>query len=187
MHPPSQPFRAPVALSRRGLLVGAAAAALSGCTSGLKVRRGPRRPASDPAPDRAAETDPDVALAASALSAERAVLALVEATGDRHVRLRGALQPAAEAHRAHIQLLADAVPDDTATDTPAPADVRVPRSAARALSAVVTAEDELSAGSRRHAFAAQSGPFARLLASMAASTGQHAAVLGGLSVRGRQR
>jgi type IV secretory pathway TrbL component len=55
----------------------------------------------------------------------------------------------------------------------------VPTSRRRALRAVGAAENELSAQQKQHAFASQSGAFARLLASMAAAAAQQAAVLGG--------
>jgi hypothetical protein len=53
----------------------------------------------------------------------------------------------------------------------------VPASRRRALRAVGSAENELSAQQKQHAFAAQSGAFARLLASMAAAAAQLSAVL----------
>jgi hypothetical protein len=46
-----------------------------------------------------------------------------------------------------------------------------------ALSALASAEDGLALVGRRSAFAAQSGAFARVLASMAASAAQQAATL----------
>jgi hypothetical protein len=54
---------------------------------------------------------------------------------------------------------------------------KVPADPGRALLALARHEDQLSLDARRNAFAAGSGSFARLLASMAAAAAQQAAVL----------
>ena len=191
--PPSRPSRAVAPVTRRAVLLGAAGAVLTGCTGGLKVGRdgrgrpGRRRTSDADAQKAAEQVDPDVALAATALAVERHALAAVEATQDRHARLRVLLDPAAEAHRAHVALLADAVPDEGASATPATTAIRVPRSRRRAVGRLVELEAELAATGRLNAFQAQSGPFARLLASMAASAGQQEVLLGGLTVPGGPR
>jgi hypothetical protein len=53
----------------------------------------------------------------------------------------------------------------------------VPSDPARALRAIARREDELALVDKRSAFAAESGAFARVLASMAASAAQQAVVL----------
>lgn len=54
----------------------------------------------------------------------------------------------------------------------------VPRNPRRALRRLVLAEQDLATRTKQQAFKAQSGAFARVLGSMAASAAQHAAVLG---------
>jgi hypothetical protein len=174
-----------------GLAVGASAL-WAGCTndddSGRRRRARRRREA-----ERAAEQDPDIATAAAALADEQAVLDALTATTARHPDLTAMLSPAVEAHGAHVKLLAEAAPDQnpSASSSPAPApavtsapsDVpsgaayRVPARPPAAVRRLATLEQELSTSAKRHAFAAESGAFARLLASMAASAAQHAVAL----------
>jgi hypothetical protein len=56
---------------------------------------------------------------------------------------------------------------------------QVPRRPREALAAVAASEHRLSLATKQHAFAAESGAFARVLASMAAAAAQHSAVLTG--------
>jgi hypothetical protein len=179
-----------------------AVAALAGCTAGDDTRRGRRGRAADAAGSegtgQSAQQDPDVAVAAEALAAERRLLELISATSSRHPGLGSRLAAARAGHEAHVALLAKASPDPgSASAPPAPMDsaspssstpsgsptasqdAQVPASRRRALRAVGSAENELSAQQKQHAFASQSGAFARLLASMAAAAAQQAAVLGG--------
>ncbi|HJR40160.1 MAG TPA: cell division protein FtsK [Nocardioidaceae bacterium] len=182
--PPSP--SSPAALTRRAALAALAAGSTSlvaGCTFGddrpRRGRRGRRRAAQE------VDEDPDIAVAALALAHEQAVLDALVATDSRHPRLAGRLAAAIVAHRAHIALLADAVPDGKtppepgALSSPEPADepFRVPAKPRAALTRLAVLEQELSVADKRHAFTAQSGSFARLLASMAASASQHAATL----------
>jgi hypothetical protein len=149
--------------------------------------------------------DPDVAVAAAAVAEQRAVLALLEATRERHPGLAARLAPVIATHEAHVAVLADAVPEDvsigpsttpTPTTPPAPAssspaaspaqeEPAVPSRPAAALAAVAEAERDLAAVTKRHAFKAQSGAFARVLGSMAGAVAQHATVLGGAAGGGR--
>lgn len=188
--PPRRPTRAVVPVTRRAVLLGTAGAVTAGCTGGLKVGRDgrgrPRRDSTTAAEKAAERTDPDVTLAAAALAAERLALTAVEAAQARHVRLRRLLDPTAEVHRAHIALLADAAPEEL-TPPPAPDVIRVPRSSTRAVARLAQMETELATNGRRHAFTAESGPFARLLASMAASADQQAALLRDVAPAGRRR
>ncbi len=115
-------------------------------------------------------------LAARVLRQQRAVLSLVVATGRRHPRLAATLADARAAHRAHVTLLSRAVPPDAPPPGPARA-VRVPGSARAGLRAVVAAETRLGQDGTRAALAARSGPFARVLASMAAASAQQAEAL----------
>ena len=191
--PTTPPVRRAVGLTRRTAVGSAAAigaAVVTGCTPSGVDRR-PR-----PTPARSAAADPDVALAAAALAVEQRMLDLVTATQKRHPALATVLSGALAAHRAHVDLLSDAVPDrPSASASPstspspsgsvspsvspsvAPPPQRVPARPAAALSALSRAEDRVGLAGRRHAFAAQSGAFARVLASIAAAAAQQSVVL----------
>lgn len=178
-----------VGLSRRTALGGAAAVAavaVTGCTpSGIDRR--PRAAAVTRSPG----TDPDVALAATVLADEQRMLDRVLATLRRHPGLEPTLAASRSAHRAHVDLLTDAVPDEARTTpstsaspavspsvSPSPASTpRVPARVPAALSALSREEDRLGLLGRRSAFAAESGAFARVLASMAAAASQQSAAL----------
>jgi hypothetical protein len=179
-------------MTRRGALAvaaGLAASAVVGCTPERQRRRGEEPP--EPVEP---EVDPDVVVAAEALANQDQILALLEATGDRHPGLARRLAPVVATHEAHAALLADAVPPDVAADptagpttspttSPGPtsgsdaAPTPVPRNRARAIDRVIEAERELTTATKQHAFRAQSGGFARLLGSMAAAAAQQATVL----------
>jgi hypothetical protein len=194
---PSRPTAGP-RLTRRAALATLAAAVgglAVGCTSPSDDRKGRDTAPEPPEPS----IDPDVAVAAEALANQREVLALLEATTDRHPRLRPELAAAIDAHRAHEAMLSRAVPDDvpvspspsasqapTTSTEPAPEGTAspgatstpdVPGRRSRALAQVVAAERALATSTKRHAFRAQSGAFARLLGSMAAASAQYAVVL----------
>lgn len=152
------------------------------------------------------DVHPDVAVAAEALGLLVAAQQLVQATASRHAALSRPLSDLLDARAAHVVTLEDAVPPDFAAASPGPpagtsttdptatpttgpttaATTRVPRQPARALDQVVQAERELALAVKRLAFRAHSGPFARLLASVAASAAQHAAVLGPAAGQGRR-
>jgi hypothetical protein len=183
-------------VSRRAVLGLAAGAALvSGCTPKGVDRRAKPQPSTPPTP----EEDPDVTLAASVLAGEQAILDRLTATVRRHPGLRARLSPAEAAHRAHVRLLTDAVPDKvtpSTAGTPAPTPsgspaptappvVRpvVPVRPGLALAALAREEERLSLLDKRSSFAAESGAFARVLASMAASAAQHAVVLTAAAAR----
>jgi hypothetical protein len=197
---PTPPAPAAPALqpSRRALLTGGGAAAglmLVGCTPGPgegRRGRGARRrddaAASTPSPP---EVDPDVAVATEALAAMSSVLAWAERVGERHPGLAVRLAGLLAAHRAHTDVLDDAVPQDagpTASASPSRLSPSpdlgeplptVPPTPGRALERVVVEERALATAFKQLAFRARSGPFARLLGSIAASAAQHAAALSG--------
>lgn len=194
-------------LSRRATLVGALAVGTAACTpySLGGDQQGSRTPA--PAPHDEPRTDPDVALAAEVLGAEQAMIDLISATVVAHPRLGPALQAATAVHTAHVDLLAEAAPPDTdaspsqaasdqASDPPfadpseaaaGPDDRGVPKDAARALLRLAHAEEDLSQADKTSAFSAESGSFARVLASMAAAAAQQSAVLRTTRVPGSRR
>jgi hypothetical protein len=171
-------------VSRRTALVGVCGlgARVAGCTSGSPGAAAPSPSASGstgatgvtPSP----AVEPDVLLAATVLDVERAMLERVLATQRRHPRLAGSLAGARAAHRAHVDLLATAVPTDVAR--PARRRTRsVPASPGAALAALARAEEELAGKDRSSAMAARSGAFARVLASMAAAAEQQAVRVAG--------
>jgi hypothetical protein len=176
----------PPAVSRRTAIGVAAltAAVVSGCTDD-----GPEPGQPQATPERTpleAPQSPDVALAARVLADEQRMLDLVLATARRHPRLAGAVAGARAAHRSHVALLRNAVPkgsSPSATPRTAPA---VPARPAPALAALARAETRHATAGSRGALAARSGPFARVLGSMAAAAAQQAAVLGAAAARARR-
>ena len=146
----------------------------------------------------AREADPDVAVATEALLAVETAHTLARATAERHPGLAEPLSSLLGAHGGHVAVLDDAVPREaTAIPSPsAPAGTgaagdaaseqpptgttggpSVPGDERRALALVVSQERALTVQLKQLAFRARSGPFARLLAGVAASAAQHAAVL----------
>lgn len=134
-------------------------------------------PADDPAPGPPTEPEPDadVELLGTVLSDLDDTAALVTAAAARHPRLASGLQPLADVHAIHRAVLDGAaeVAQDEA-GTPA-----VPGRPTVALARVRRAEARLVGTLREATGAAQSGDFARALASMAASLTQHLSVLDG--------
>lgn len=175
-------------LSRRAALAVLAAAvggAVAGCTPERQQPRARRQEPVEP------QVDPDVAVAAEALADQRAMVELIEATQRRHRGLGELLAPALATHQAHVAMLKDAVPDDvpvspsgspsasaspSASGSPQPGP-HVPGDQARALARVVRAEQELRTSTKRLAFKAESGAFARVLGSMTAAAAQQAVLL----------
>lgn len=158
-------------LSRRvvvtsGLSVGACLA-LAGCSVENPARR-ERRPATP------AELAPDVAVATRALSEIRAVRMAVARTQARFPVTRAQLGPVVGMHAAHERTLVNAVPDQADTSTTLPA-YAVPRRRATALRNLAIREQRLHDALDDLALRAQSGDFARLLASMGAALGQRLA------------
>ena len=171
-------------VTRRATLGGAAAltaVAVAGCTDDA-----PRRTVTPP-PTRRAGTDPDVLLAATVLADERAMLERVKATARRHPTLKarprgragGPPGPRAAAGPGGAEADGVALPLGVRHPVARPSP-GVPAKPGPALAALAQAEDRLSHVGRRSAFAARSGAFARVLASMAAAaTQQAAAAVGG--------
>lgn len=157
--------------SRRSLIagsVGMAALVVAGCSG-----ENPTSP--DKAPKSAAGLAPDVAVATRALDEVRAVHAAVSSTLSRHRAVRPDLAPLVQMHRVHEKSLVDAVPD-RARPTATPAPYVVPRKRAVALRKLESREQRLHATLAGLALRAQSGDFARLLASMGAGINQRLTV-----------
>lgn len=169
------PDPSPGLLSRRMVLGGVTASGatlVAGCTGTTpRARTLPGRTVTPP-------PDPDVALAAEVLRRERRLLDLVEATAGRHPRLHRHLSAARTVHAAHVRLLADAAAASPSA-SPSGASAAVPAAERPALLALARAEQRLHADDAASAVRARSGPFARVLASMAAAAGQQASLLTG--------
>jgi hypothetical protein len=171
-----------------GSLVGAAACSPNASNAPARRRARANRPAEP-------QVDPDVLLAATVLADEQRLLDLVDATLARFPGLTDVLTGPRDAHAAHVELLEEAAPDEplpsasptdpvapadpsaAAPDTDAGAEPEVPRDRRRALLELARSEDDLALVDKRSAFAAESGAFARVLASMAASAAQQATLL----------
>jgi hypothetical protein len=179
---PSRPTRRSVLAA--ALAVPAATAA--GCTlSGQAPSEGSAREAN--------EVDPDVALLEQVSQATDEVVALYEAVIEEHHGLRDDLQPLLAAHRAHVDALGQAAPDAAegarggqgerggGRDGSSAQAPHVPRHPKQAVRRLQSTERQTSKRLLEVTREAQSGGFARLLASMSASSAQAAHVLGDLS------
>ncbi len=158
-------------IARRSLIAGAAgmaALAASGCSVNNPVSK-------KKAPPTPAELTPDVAVATRALAEITAVRAAVSGTMSRHPDSRAQLRQVVRMHRAHEKTLVNAVPE-RARPTAKPAPYVVPRKRKAALRKLATREQRLHDSLGGLALRAQSGDFARLLASMGAATSQRLSV-----------
>ncbi len=158
------------AISRRTVIAagiaGVAGLALTGC--------GPGDADSPTGQATPAELSPDVATATRALTEITAVRLGVAATMARHPSLRKQLAPLTEMHLAHEASVADAVPARARTSA-SPAPYTAPRRPDVALNSLARLERTLHDTLGTLALGAESGAFARLLASMGAAVGQRLA------------
>jgi hypothetical protein len=115
---------------------------------------------------------PDVAVAVQAVTVIRGAEAAVTATGDGHPGLAGKLAGLLEAHRAHLAAVVDAVPDGVDTGSAGSSPYAVPPTPDAALTQLSATERTLHDDLVGLALRAESGPFARLLGSMAAALSQ---------------
>lgn len=165
-------------LSRRALGRGVlAGTVVAGLATGLVA-------CTEDSPDPGAPAeDPDAALATEVVEALDALLLLHSATAAAHPRLARRLDAVRAAHEDHRAAVVEAAAAGTGVDVPpvAPTTGATPPAVSprprAALSAVVIAEADAAEEFSRLAFRALSGPFARLLAAMAASSHQHALAL----------
>lgn len=120
--------------------------------------------------------DPDVALAETVRAAEADLLDRIDAVVTAYPGLRGALEPTRAAHEAHVALLAEASPSRSPSPSPSTttAPYRAAGSRTEALTALARREARLALLDKQSAFTAESGAFARVLASMAAAAAQQA-------------
>lgn len=180
MTPTAVPPPAPVAASRRGLLIGGAGAAalLAGCTATGGTRPDAAAPvpstqpgalgAEDGAEDGAEEVD-DAGLLAEAREAVAGVAALVVAARRSAPPLRATLAPLLALHEAHAEALGRPLEPVRARRRAAPPDPL--------LALVREREERLQERLTDLAVAVGSGALARLLASMSAGLSQRLAVL----------
>jgi hypothetical protein len=157
--------------SRRALIagtVGVAAFVVSGCSVENPTT-------ADKAPKSVAKLAPDVAVATRALAEIRAVRAAVSRTISKHPPSRPELAPLVRMHTAHEATLVEAVPERARTESN-PAPYVVPRKRAIALRKLEAREQRLHDQLAGLALRAESGDFARLLASMGAGITQRLVV-----------
>jgi hypothetical protein len=169
----SSPHPAPFGdgwVSRRTVLAGALGGvgilAVAGCSDDTAT--GTKKP------DSPAGLAPDVAVATTALSEIRAVRAAVTSTLRRFPATRSVVGSLVALHQTHEATLVDAVPARASTSA-APAAYAVPRNRDRALAKLALREQALHDTLDGLAMRAQSGQFARLLASMGAAVHQRLA------------
>ncbi|MGI8901672.1 MAG: hypothetical protein ACR2HA_12260 [Nocardioides sp.] len=192
VHPAAAGSVRPLQLSRRSSLAalvgifGTVGVGTTSCTAYDDRPDRPDRPGagrtSTPTPSTFPEADPDVALAASVLAGEQDMVDRIDAAVAAHPALARTLTSARAVHVKHVELLTEAGPvAPSATPSPQPGRPRRRPSRARDRASAITTlarhEVRLSLVSRRRASAAESGAFARVLASMAAAASQQAAVL----------
>ncbi|GAB2880256.1 hypothetical protein [Nocardioides pacificus] len=161
--------------TRRAALRGGAVALAVLGGAGCDASDGGRATTSPSVSSPSGRTDDEVAdaqLAAEALGHIDATLALVAAVTTRHAVAGPLVGDLVGAHVAHRDLLLDAV-----AGTEEPDAVTSPPDAQRAWSGLRRREQTLQAQLGALALRAGSGPFARLLAVMAASVAQHLAAL----------
>jgi hypothetical protein len=164
---PSRPPHGP--LSRRSA-IGLALAGL-GALGAVTACSSSPSPSSPPTADSKAEpasVTPDVQTATEALVAVRAAHQAVRTTVQRFPATRAALARLETMHTAHERSLVDAVPArERGAASPAP--YVVPRKRDAALTHLQASEATLRDTLQALSLRAQSGEFARLLASMAAA------------------
>jgi hypothetical protein len=162
-------------LTRRSALGAAGLASLGVAATGCDD---PAATPSARATVRSTEITHDVALAVELVAGVQRSVALTTDVVRRFPLLRPSLRPLLETQRAHLALLTKAVPEQA---MPSPSAIAAPattdRAAARArvLRSTTARRDAFNAA----AVEAESGQFARVLASMGAGLAQHLAVLEG--------
>lgn len=141
----------------------------AGCES-TRTPQGAAR-STPPVPD-----DPDIGLAAQAMSSIGRLQEAVTRMRATFPRLHGPLTGFIALHQAHVDALAGAVPKGARVEAPeGPGPYTVPARRAEAMRWLVARERGLANGLADDAFHAQSGAFARLLASMSAAVDQRLA------------
>jgi hypothetical protein len=146
-----------------GALGGAGMMAVAACSDDTSTGTKP--------PGSPAGLAPDVAVATTALTEIRAVREAVTGTLRRFPATRSVVGSLVALHQTHEATLVDAVPARASTSA-APSPYAVPRNRDRALARLAAREQQLHDTLDGLAMRAQSGQFARLLASMGAAVQQ---------------
>lgn len=159
-------------IGRRGLLMagaGAGVAVIGGCSL-----NNPFDSDKTPAIEAIADLDPDVALAVTAVGALLEADARADLAARTFPGLHGRLAGVVALHAAHLDALRDAVPEgvDPAPEIPT---LTPPTTRRAALEQQDQAERTLHDQLVGFALRAESGPFARLLGTMAAAVSQQLA------------
>lgn len=161
-------------MPRRAALLltgGAGLAALAACSV-----RNPFDDSTTAATDALPDLAPDVAVAVQAVSLLLAAQDRATATATAFPSLAKRIAPLTATRTAHLAALTAAVPSRVdARPTSAPP--TVPKTRRTALAALVRHEKSLHGGITGLALRAESGPFARLLGTIAAATSQQIVVL----------
>lgn len=165
---------AELTVGRRGLLLGAGATLTLG--SGCALNN-PFGAAKDSADGSGEEQTPDVALAVTAVGAILAAQARARLTVETYPGLGSRFNALIELHVAHVDALAEAVPAGTIPSTVSTTGLTVPSNRGAALKQQERAERALRDRLVAMALRSESGPFARLLGSMAAAISQQLADL----------
>ena len=160
-----------VARPSRRTALGLGLAAVAGVAASGCSLNNPLSDDKTPAADAVRDLAPDVAVAVEAAALVRGAQDAVARTGERHPALATRLAGLMATHQAHLDAVADAVPDGVDTSAGAAA-YDVPARPRRALSRLVESEQTLHDELVGLALRAESGPFARLLGSMAAAVSQ---------------
>lgn len=158
-------------LSRRSLIAAGAAGAVGLAVSACAGRKPVSGKTSAPSPAR---LSPDVAVATRALSEIRTARVAASSTLSRFPAARSRLTALVGLHQVHEGSLIDAVPVRAQT-TATPAPYVVPRRSGAALRKLLAREQRLHNTLGELSLRAQSGDFARLLASMGAAVSQQLA------------
>jgi hypothetical protein len=129
-------------------------------------------PRADPTASATPEPPEDSELVAAVVTALMRAQGVLEAARSAVPDLAVRLDPVVAAHVAHLEVLVGAVPD---SEVPTATPPSIP--ARPALGAVQRSEQRLLREVRTGCLEARSGDLARVLASVATSTSQHAAAL----------
>jgi len=174
-------------VTRRRFLAGAtlATTTLSACTG--KGERTVRRPSPSPLPSpspsapsvTAAPTDADTMLVAAIVRDKQRLVAAYQATLSGHRSLRRDIRVLLVHHRDHLDALGAAAAKPARPDRGG--------SLREAVAGLRRLEIDATRSLRGRALAARSGDLARVIAAMAASSAQHADLLGALAATSRRR
>jgi hypothetical protein len=159
------------ALTSRRAALGLGLGAVAGAALGGCALNNPLSEEKTPAARAVRDLAPDVAVAVEAVTLLRGAETAVTSTSQQHPDLAPRLADLLALHRAHLDAVVRAVPKRVDTTGTGPA-YAVPPGPARALAQLHGSEQSLHDGLIGLAVRAQSGPFARLLGSMAAAVSQ---------------